>query len=289
MFKIAQEQKLYPTYILTDEETKSQIEVVPERGGIITRWRIDNQEILYLDEARYADSSKTIRGGVPILFPICGDLPNDAFEYEGESYKLVQHGFGRRIPWTVLETNTNNCASITISISSNQETLKVYPFEFTVSYTYELRGNSLKIWQTYSNKSKREMPFSAGFHPYFEVGDKQQLEVEIPGTEYAEKVSKKIVPFLGKFDYQQDEIDVAFTSITANSTSFSDRQKGRKITLKYSDFFSTLVFWTLKDQDFICVEPWSAPRNAINTGEQLTILQPGASCKASIEMIYEPI
>ena len=290
MFTISQEQKQYHTYILTDEDAKSQVEVVPDKGGIITRWRINNKEIFYLDEERYSDPTKTVRGGVPILFPICGNLPEDTFNYQGESYTLVQHGFGRRKPWKVIETNTNNCASITITLESDSETLAVYPFKFAIAYTYELRGNSLKIWQTYTNKSDVKMPFSAGFHPYFQVGDKQKLEVDIPGSEYADNISKAAgVAFSGEFDYQQDEIDVAFTDISANSTSFSDRDNQRKVTLRYSDLFSTLVFWTVKGKDFICVEPWSAPRNAINTGEQLTILDPGSSCKADIEIICEQI
>jgi galactose mutarotase-like enzyme len=288
VFTISQEQKQYQTYILTDEEARSQIEVVPERGGIITRWRIGDQEILYLDEERYAEPTKTIRGGVPILFPICGNLPNDLFHYRGNSYQLKQHGFGRLLPWEVIETSTHNCASITIKLESNPETFTIYPFECAVTYTYELRGNTIKIWQTYTNNSEVKMPFSAGFHPYFQVGDKQQLKVEIPGTEYADNVSKATaVPFSGEFDFQQTEIDAAFTSITANSTSFSDRSIQRKITLQYSDLFSTIVFWTVKGQDFICLEPWSAPRNGINTGEQITTLEPGASCRAELTMICE--
>ena len=287
VFTISQEQKQYHTYILTDEDAKSQIEVVPERGGIITRWRIDNREILYLDEDRYADSTKTVRGGVPILFPICGNLPDDTFNYQGESYKLVQHGFGRRVPWSVTDTSTNNCASITIAIESSPDTLALYPFEFSVTYTYELRGNSVKIWQTYTNKSKVKMPLSAGFHPYFQVGDKQKLEVDIPGSEYADNISKANASFSGEFDYQKNEIDAAFTTITNNSTSFCDRDLQRKVTLQYSDFFSTLVFWTIKGDNFICLEPWSAPRNGINTGEQLTILDPGTSYDAELTMICE--
>ena len=289
MFTISQEQKQYHTYLLTDEDAKSQIEVVPEKGGIITRWRIDDREIFDLDEERYTDPTKTVRGGMPILFPICGNLPNDTFKYQGESYQLVQHGFGRRIPWKVVQTNTDNCASVTLAIESNAETLAVYPFEFVVTYTYELQGNSLKIQQTYNNQSDVEMPFSAGFHPYFQVRDKQKLEVDIPGSKYDDNVSKATsVPFSG-FDYQQDEIDAAFTSINRNSTSFSDRDLGRKVTLRYSNFFSTIVFWTVKGKDFICLEPWSAPRNGINTGEQLTILDPGASCQANLEITCEQI
>ena len=131
------------------------------------------------------------------------------------------------------------------------------------------------------------MPFSAGFHPYFVVGDKQKLEVNIPGTKYDSNVDKTSKTFTGNFDYQKEEIDAAFTSISANYTSFSDRDNQRKITLQYSDFFSTVVFWTVREKDFICLEPWSAPRNGLNTGEQITTLAPGASSRADLTMICE--
>ncbi len=303
MFTISQEQRQYLTYILTDEAAKTQIEVVPERGGIITRWRRTNQEILYLDEARYADPTKTIRGGIPILFPICGNLPDDTYTYQQQEYKLVQHGFARNLPWDVIATSTNDCASITISLKSNESTLAVYPFAFEMVFTYQLRGNNLKILQAYTNNSDSQMPFSAGFHPYFAVDDKQKLEIEIPGTEYFSNVTKTKVAFSGSFDFELDEIDAAFTNISKNSTSFRDRgapafadhgsasfaNRGKKITIEYSDFFSTLVFWTVKGKDFICLEPWSAPRNALNTGEKLTYIEPGTTYNSGLEMICETI
>ena len=287
MFTISQEQRQYLTYILTDEAAKTQIEVVPERGGIITRWRQANQEILYLDQARYADPTKTIRGGVPILFPICGNLPNDTYSYQERDYKLVQHGFARNLPWNIITTNTDDCASITISLKSNESTLAVYPFACEIVFTYQLRGNSLKILQAYTNHSDSQMPFSAGFHPYFAVADKQKLKIDIPGTEYWSNVTQTKVAFSGSFDFKLEEIDAAFTNISKNYTSFSDQEK--KITIKYDDFCSTIVFWTVKGKDFICLEPWSAPRNALNTGEKLTYIEPGTTYNSVLEIICETI
>ena len=37
--------------------------VVPERGGLITGWRCNGVEWLYLDVQRFADPSKSVRGG----------------------------------------------------------------------------------------------------------------------------------------------------------------------------------------------------------------------------------
>jgi len=61
------------------------IKFCPERGGLITNWVSDGKEILYFDEKRFIDKTKSVRGGIPILFPICGNLDalNSVF---GEDY-----------------------------------------------------------------------------------------------------------------------------------------------------------------------------------------------------------
>ena len=283
MFNIDKEQRQHLTYILTDESAQSQIEVVPERGGIISRWRINGREILYLDAARFADPSMSIRGGIPILFPICGNLPDNQYTYGDRVYQLKQHGFARDLPWEVTSTKTNDCASITLTLNSNESTLKVYPFEFELVFTYQLQGNNLKILQNYTNKSAETMPFAAGFHPYFLTQDKTQLEFTIPSNQYFDHISQKNYTYSG-FDFEQPEIDVAFTSLDKHSTNFRDRATQRQISMLYSDFYSALVFWTVKGKDYICLEPWSAPRNALNTKEKLTYLESGNSYSAVVEM-----
>ncbi|MGF1542566.1 MAG: aldose epimerase [Pleurocapsa sp.] len=283
MFKIVQEQQQYLTYILTDQKADSQIEVVPERGGIIGRWRINSEEILYLDATRFADPTMSIRGGIPILFPICGNLPDNSYTYGDRTYQLKQHGFARDLPWEVTSTATDNCATITLTLNSNKFTLAVYPFEFQLVFTYQLQGNSLKILQSYTNKSSETMPFSAGFHPYFLTQDKSQLEFTIPSSQYFDHISRETHSYTG-FDFDRKEIDVAFTSLNKHSTNFRDRTTKRQISLLYSDLFSTLVFWTIKGKDYICLEPWSAPRNALNTGEKLTHLQPDSTYNAVVEI-----
>ena len=283
MFNIVKEQQQYLTYVLTDEQAQSQIEVVPERGGIISRWRINTQEILYLDAARFADPTMSIRGGIPILFPICGNLPDNLYTYSNRQYQLKQHGFARDLAWKVTATETSNCASITLTLNSNEFTLAVYPFEFQLVFTYQLQDNSLKLLQSYTNKSSDTMPFSAGFHPYFLTQDKSQLEFTIPSNQYFDHISRKTYPYNG-FDFEQEEIDVAFTSLSRHSTTIRDRAKQQQISILYSDFYSTLVFWTIKGKDYVCLEPWSAPRNALNTGEKLTDLEPGNTYNAVVEI-----
>lgn len=284
MFSINIEQTQYETYVLTDEKANSQIEVLPKRGGIITKWRIDGKDVFYMDEERFKNPEMSIRGGNPILFPICGNLPDDTYTLNGQSFKLKQHGFGRNLAWEVGEKITQDNASLKLILNSNEETKAVYPFDFQVIFTYQLLGNTLTIIQDIKNLSSEPMPFSVGFHPYFLASDKSQLVFEIPSQAFQEKGSQEVQSFNGKFDFSRDEIDVAFTKLNAKSTSVTDKTRNLKMTLEYDDIYSTLVFWTLKGKDFYCLEPWSGPRNAINTGENLTVLEAGATKSSTIRL-----
>ena len=283
-FTITQNQNQYLTYCLKDEEADAYLEVVPARGGIITRWQICGEDILYLDRERFKEPNLSVRGGVPILFPICGNLRDNTYQHQGRNYTLKQHGFARDLPWQVSKQSSENAASLTLELNSNEATRQVYPFDFQLIFTYQLQGNSLKIHQKVINLSPEKMPFSIGFHPYFQVTDKTRLSFDIPSSQYLDQRSKTLHSYAGHFDFNLEEIDAAFPQITRHQSSFSDSYHQRQIILGYDDLYTTIVFWTLKDKNYICLEPWSAPRNALNTGEHLTYLEPQSSREAIVEM-----
>jgi len=284
MYEIAVKQEQYKTYILSDETALSRLEVVPERGGIVTRWQLQGQEIFYLDSERFKNPDLSVRGGIPILFPICGNLADNTYIHLGKEYTLKQHGFARELPWDVTDRVTNGLAGLTVELNSNDQTRAVYPFDFNVQFTYQLKGNSLEIKQRYENRSASLMSFSTGFHPYFLVYEKSQLDIDIPGDRYQKKGSPEIHPFNGVFDFNQDEIDVAFRHPTSKSASVTDKNRQLQVTTTWDDAYSTLVFWTVKGKDFYCLEPWTGPRNALNTGENLLSLEPGAQMETFVRI-----
>ena len=284
MYKVSSQQKQYETYILSDDSTGSQIEVVPERGGIVTSWCINDQEVFYLDAERFTHPDLSVRGGNPILFPLCGNLPNDAYNVNGTDYKIKQHGFARELPWTATSQSDEGGASLTVELGSNEQTKIVYPFDFHLAFTYTLRGNTLEIHQEYKNLSSTPMPFSSGFHPYFLCGDKNQIKVDIPSIGYEDNRTKENFAFDGKFNFDQDEIDSVFGKLSSRSTSVVDNDRKLKIAIDYDNFYTYLVFWTVKGKDFYCLEPWSATRNALNTKEYLTVLEPNASRTATVSI-----
>ncbi|TVU55298.1 MAG: aldose epimerase [Arthrospira sp. PLM2.Bin9] len=292
MFAIALNQKQYKTYTLCDHKAESILEVVPERGGLITRWSVKGEELLYMDEERFADPSLTVRGGIPILFPICGNLPDNSYTYQNREYGLKQHGFARDLPWTVRKQDQTNAASITVGLTSNDETRSLYPFDFELEFTYTLKGNGLEIFQRYTNLSglvnsmpPESMPFSTGLHPYFWVPDKSQLRFHIPAMQYWDQPTESLQDFRGYFDPNVEEIDGIFGPLTGLGATMTDLSRNLRLCLNYSAAYSRVVFWTVRGKDYVCLEPWSAPRNAMNTGQLLTHLKPGTSCEMVVYLM----
>ena len=56
--------------------------------------------------------------------------------------------------------------------------------------------------------------------------------------------------------------------------------------MRASPDFVRWVVWTLAGRDFICLEPWTAPGNALNTNEHLIVLPGGQSHMSWIEIEY---
>ena len=117
------------------EDHNNFINFCPSRGGIITNWVVNDHQILYFDQKRFSDSSKTIRGGIPILFPICGNLDNKSLF--GENFlDLRQHGFARDQQWNYEFNQAEN--TLCLSLSDNKNTRKYYPhsFHLKIEITY---------------------------------------------------------------------------------------------------------------------------------------------------------
>ena len=159
-------------YVFQIDE-KNYIKFCPNRGGLITNWVSEGREILYFDEKRFIDKTKSIRGGIPILFPICGnlDIPNSLF---GKNYMpFMQHGFARDLQWQHCLNEQKN--SLCLILQDTEKTKTFYPFNFELKIEVSLKINCLKFIINIQNKTNIEMPINFGLHPYFNISDFKNL------------------------------------------------------------------------------------------------------------------
>lgn len=106
------------------------------------------------------------KGRAPLLFPYVGRLTNEVYTYGGKTYPLPRHGFAKLMDFSVIDSGQEN---ITLRISDNEETRKMYPFSFHFDVSYVLEGSTLVILCAVENKGRETMYFGLGGHPGFRV------------------------------------------------------------------------------------------------------------------------
>lgn len=271
---------------LSEPRTRSGATIVPGRGAIVTRFHVGGRELLYLDEATLQDPTKNVRGGIPVLFPSPGRLTGDRFEREGRSGSMKQHGFARDLPWQANVHDDADAARATLVLRSSDATRAMYPWDFKVTLGIALKGATLRLDVSVRNTGAAPMPFGFGIHPYFlvAVGDKAGARIATRATRAFDNVSKTVVPFRG-FDLTAKEVDLHLLD-HGGSESALDWPDGGHLALRASPEFARWVVWTLVGRDFVCVEPWTAPADALNSGESLIVVAPGATHTLWIEMAY---
>lgn len=274
MFRVTDAPDDPDALLLLDPSADSAVRIVPKRGGIVARFRVGAREVLYLDEATLADPSKNVRGGVPVLFPIAGRLTGDSYRVGERAFALKQHGFARNLPWLVDAQCVGNSASVSLALEASPETLAAFPWAFRVRITFELRGPTLTLWQTYSNDSDTPMPLHAGFHPYFFVAqaDKAKTVIETDATRAFDNTTKTVGP-VGAIDLTRPEVDLHLLDHRSRTARLRTPD-GRAVLLRTEGSFKTLVVWTLVGKDFVCLEPWTAPADALNTGDGVITVAP---------------
>lgn len=255
--------------------------IAPQRGAIACTFEVGGARVLYMDEETLRDPTKNVRGGVPVLFPTPGKLVDDKWSYAGHSGSMKQHGFARNQAWRVGEQGAANAV---LALESSSETRAQFPWDFAFDMSFTVAGKTLRLDQKITNKSTTPMPFGVGFHPYFQVADADKAKTKITTNAKRgfDNVTKKPVDLNG-IDLVQKEVDLFL--LDHDSTECSLVHPGGTVTLKGSAEYTHWVVWTLAGRDFVCLEPWTCPGNAINTGDRLLTLAPNATRTLWLEIV----
>nr|MCU0354504.1 aldose 1-epimerase family protein [Cytophagales bacterium] len=102
----------------------------------------------------------------PVLFPIVGSLKDGTYFHNGQAYRLPRHGFARERAFALVEQTEN---SLFFAQNADNNTRKVYPFEFRFGIRYQLVEDTLSVTYEVANIGDEVLYFSVGGHPAFNV------------------------------------------------------------------------------------------------------------------------
>jgi galactose mutarotase-like enzyme len=272
---LIQRQTPYPHWEFSDPVSGDLLRVVPDRGGLISGWRCGGYEVAYLDLERFLDPGQSVRGGFPVLFPITGGLPDNRLPLPQGEFTLGQHGFARQLPWR-LEALADG-AGVQLQLADTEETLKAYPFKFLLTMEVRLAPRALEISTIVENRGDHTMPFSFGLHPYFNLSSLESVTFEGLPDRCLDHLTMEEASTADQMERLADGIDLLVRP--TGTVRLVDGAAGTSLELQLSHPLDLVVLWTEPPRAMVCIEPWSAPRQALLSGDRKLELRPGANTR----------
>lgn len=220
----------------------------------------------------------------PVLFPIVGSLKDNTYEFNNKSYSLNRHGFARDKQFSIESQSAN---SVCLLLNADEETKKLYPFDFRFKVCYTLLDNKLQIEYGVENFGSQTMPFSIGAHPAFKIPNQDGLTFEDYSIEFEEfenagifplnedgLLSLESVPFLkntNKLPLSKDlflKDALIFKTLSSKSVLLKSELAEFSIRVNFANF-PFLGIWSKPPANFVCIEPWQGITDGVNATGRL--------------------
>lgn len=206
----------------------------------------------------------------PVLFPVVGKLKNNSFSFNNGTHSMAQHGFARDLVFNRIEHSTQHCV---FELISNEETKRVFPFDFIFRIKYALTDNVLNTYYTVINPGSDILLFSVGAHPGFncplEINESfEDYYLQFENNHYEltllsdglRKHSKQNLELTNKqltlTKNLFDKDALVFENNQINSISLCSTKSSHKIKLSCAQW-PYFGIWSKKGaNNFVCLEPW---------------------------------
>ena len=211
----------------------------------------------------------------PVLFPFVGTVNHGEYRYQGKTYAIGQHGFARQSKFRLVSRTET---SAVYTLEANDETRKVYPFEFYFTVKQTLENDRLVIgWHVQNPSQDQPLFFSVGAHPAFRVPVKEDQRKDecyclFPGKSMlfyilkepdgsgaiTEKIHEmKLDDGYLKLENHLFDIDTfIFENGQIEEVSLCGADRKPYVTVHCSGF-PYFGLWTQSDEaPFVCLEPW---------------------------------
>ncbi|HEV2427049.1 MAG TPA: aldose 1-epimerase family protein [Acidimicrobiales bacterium] len=215
-------------------------------------------------------------------------------EVNDVEHATALHGIVAWRPFKVDAVNQNRCVLSLILHPSPG-----YPFLTDVSVAYHLGKNGLTVTTTVTNRDDVPAPFGLGFHPYLAVTTPsiEGAELEVPARNYV-AVDDRMLPTGdvlpvagGPLDFTRaksvngHELDLTYTELTRDDTGMATARlrdsTGAEVELSVDRNFPYLQVFTGdslergRRRTSVAVEPMTCPPDALRSGKDIVVLEPG--------------
>ena len=288
-------------FTLTAADGLTRAEIVPELGGIVSSLVLPGpdggpRECLFRHPWFWDRATPETRGGIPLLFPVCGRLLKDdtpgLYHVQGRPFHLPIHGFAMRQSWDVADASRPD--ELHLQLADSEVTRATYPFAFVLELQYAIAPAALTCRFTVRNPGREPLPYAAGFHSYFATppagdGKKQTFFDARPRASLVYNPTKTDVtgsspPPALPLPVGGGRLDSLLLDMGADRETRITFPDGFEIRQAASALFAFRQLHTLPGEPFFCDEPWTAPAGALNRPGSVRLVPPGESESGEIRI-----
>lgn len=211
----------------------------------------------------------------PVLFPYVGRFTDGTYTLGGREYHMDIHGFGRKLPYKVIEYDQEH---IVFELEDTEETFESYPYHFLLRIIYRLENNRILVEYLVENRSEEMMYFGIGGHPGFQVPLEDGLAfsdyyLEFSGIGRPDRVGHTPACFLSgmnsefpledgrkiRMHHNMFDDDAIVLQNMSNEVTLKSDRGTRSVTVSYPSM-AYLGFWHAPKTEapYICIEPWTS-------------------------------
>lgn len=280
---------------LTAGDTR--VVVVPELGMVVAAFEVDGFDHV----ARPGGIAALRRGhttGVPFLHPWANRLARRAYRATGvdvslrgldlhtDANGLPIHGLLVGRPgWEITAVGRGRVVA-RLAFGAHDELLAPFPFPHSVVVEVRAAPRSLRVRTTVEADGGVAVPVSFGWHPYWRVpGPRDDWTLALPAVAHA-RLDRRGIP-TGRARAEPATAAPLRGHALDDLFAFAgDRwlemrvAGGRRLRLECDEGYPFAQVYAPAGEEFCCLEPMTAPTNALVTGDHPTV-RPGARFTAT--------
>jgi aldose 1-epimerase len=272
---------------------------VPSLGMVGASLRHAGEELLDRRGglAAYRDTGAVM--GLPLLHPWANRLGGEEYELHGRRVRLPAgpprrsdeqglpiHGLVAAHPgWSVLGLHADARAArlaARLDFDADPPLRAAFPFPHDVLVEVTLTPQALRLTTTVIPTGGAPVPIAFGYHPYLRLPgvDRSRWELSLPPRrQFALDARKLPTAAAGPRAAEQlvlgdRAFDESFDGI-ADGAAFTVAGAGRELAVTHHSGYPVAQVFSPAGAPFVCLEPMTAPTNALRTGSGLRRAIPG--------------
>ncbi len=251
----------------------------------------------------FAGEEASTNGRGQVLYPWPNRIGDGEWSFSGRvgrpriddvAHATSIHGLVRWLPFRIESVNQNRCA-LTLLLHPSPE----YPFASEIEVAYHLGSLGLTVTTTVTNCDNVPMPFGVGFHPYLAVTTPtiEAAKLELPAKSFVSVDDRQlpdgqILPLAGhalnyttRKSLSGVKLDVTYTDLVRDDSGLCvatlEDPTGATVELSVDRNFPYLQAYTGENnapghrRTAVAIEPMSCPPDALRSGKDLVVLEPG--------------